>query len=185
MRAPLNKAHARLRVLRYAGLVDHRRVLHQEPGVYWAMRKGLLLSGLDLPVASVSLASYRHSLAVVDAAFHYETQVAVLTERELRRGEREGEHRFQIQAGVVAHRPDFVALLATGPIAFEVELSGKGLRRLDAILTGYQLAIAEGNLLRVVYLVPDTQAAGRLAERRSSLYLSEDQLRIRLIGDGR
>src|SRR5262249_1844404 len=53
------------------------------------------------------------------------------------------------------HRPDLVSVVAGRPVAIEVELALKALRRLRAILLGYEAAIADGRFSGVTYIVGD------------------------------
>lgn len=180
---PTNKAQSRLRVLKANGLLAHRRVLHNEPGVYWAMREGLELAGLDLPVCAIALGTYRHSLTAVDAAFAYESEgLCVLTERELRREQAQGDSRFLLTVSGATHRPDLVALTEAGPAAVEVELTHKGLRRLEAILVAYRGAIAAERIAYLAYLVRDETTRARIAARAAAAFLDKNECRIGLIG---
>ncbi len=136
-------------------------------------------------MSSISLATYQHSLAAVDVALSYEGRgLTLLTERELRREQGRGEHRFLFSLSGITHRPDLVVLAPKpGPVAVEVELTQKGGRRLETILAAYQSALAFDRIAFLVYVVPDEAARQRVANLADMLFLDERQFRVVVLGE--
>lgn len=141
--------YRRLRGLVRAGLVDHRRVFHNQPGVYWATRDGLDAAGVRLPPAGIDIRTYEHDRLAAVAAIALEDEFgpsAIVTERELRSLDAAAETpRYAVPRGGQAqlgrrglHFPDLAVDGQDGrPLAVEVELTAKGRGRLDSIVAGY------------------------------------------------
>jgi hypothetical protein len=142
-------AYRRLRGLVVLGLLDHRRVFHNEPGAYWVTRQGLDAIGLRLPPAGIDIRTYEHDRLAAAVAIDLEDEFGaevVVTERELRSRDAGAEApRYavvrggQMQLGRRGlHFPDLAIEGADGrPLAVEVELTAKGRGRLDSIVAGY------------------------------------------------
>lgn len=141
-------AYRRLRGLVALGLLDHRRVFHNEPGAYWATRLGIHATGLCLPPAGIDIRTYAHDRLAAAVAIDLEREFGVgvvLTERELRSADAAAEQpRYAVRRGVESlsrrglHFPD-LAVDGHGdrPLAVEVELTAKGRGRLDSIVAAY------------------------------------------------
>jgi hypothetical protein len=137
-------AYRRLRGLIAVGLIDHRRVFHNQPGAYWATRVGLDAAGLQLPPAGIDIRTYDHdrlaATVAIDLADEFGAE-AIVTERELRSLDAIAESpRYAVvrpgQRGL--HFPDLAVDGSEGrPLAVEVELTAKGRGRLDSIVAGY------------------------------------------------
>jgi hypothetical protein len=133
-----------------AGLLERLPYLRHEPTLLRATKAGLGYAGLNLPLAHVPLAEIDHSLRCVSIAKVLGNHFGhdhVLTERELVFAERiEGEPIASAKLGVLRngaprlHRPDLVALMDSGVLAVEVELTPKSPRRLEQILEGWRVA---------------------------------------------
>lgn len=165
-------AYQRLQVLTSLGLVAYQRWWHRQPGVYLATREGLVVGEVDLPLPRVDVRTYWHTLAAVDLAIELDAAGSgVVSEREIRavdHGVSEpGELTYCPTTGRGAdglrlHVPDLaVADGATGPVAYEVELTAKRLRRLRQIAQAY---VRARHLAGVVYVTPYPQIA-RAVER--------------------
>jgi hypothetical protein len=145
-RFALSERHAyrRLRGLVALGLLDHRRVLHNQPGAYWATRAGLDAAGLRLPPAGIDIRTYDHdrlaAAVAIDLADEFDPD-AIVTERELRSLDAAADSpRYAVvrpgRRGL--HFPDLAVDGSEGrPLAVEVELTAKGRGRLDSIVAGY------------------------------------------------
>src|ERR1041384_3376751 len=80
-------AYRRLRGLVGLGMLEHRRVFHGRPGVYWSTRSGLAAVGVRLPPPGVDIRTYEHDRLAASIAIDLEGEFgrpAVITERELR-----------------------------------------------------------------------------------------------------
>jgi hypothetical protein len=137
-------AYRRLRGLVGVGLLDHRRVFHNQPGVYWATRAGIDAAGLQLPPAGIDIRTYEHDRLAASVAIYLADEFgadAVVTERELRSLDAGADSpRYAVvrpgQRGL--HFPDLAVDGSEGrPLAVEVELTAKGRGRLDSIVAGY------------------------------------------------
>lgn len=141
--------YRRLRGLIRAGLLDHRRVFHNQPGAYWATRAGLDATGLRLPPAGIDIRTYEHDRLAAVAAIVLEDEFgpdAIVTERELRSLDAAAQTpSYAVARGGQAqlgrsglHFPDLAVDGRDGrPLAVEVELTAKGRGRLDSIVAGY------------------------------------------------
>jgi hypothetical protein len=128
------------------GHLDRVRLLHGQPAMLRATRRGLQYAGLALPVARVSPQVVGHWLACGWIAIRLASApgVVLLSEREVRFNElvarrplasaivgenRDGSHRL--------HRPDLALVAGDGVVAVEVELTPKGPSRLEAIVRAW------------------------------------------------
>lgn len=144
-------AYRRLRGLVGAGLLEHRRIFHAEPGAYFATKAGLATSGVVLPPPRIDIRTYEHDRRAAEIALDLEREFgerAIVTERELRSvdGSQPAQPRYAIRRGAERtrrglHFPD-LAVESNGdrPLAVEVELTGKGSARLGSIVRGYVAA---------------------------------------------
>jgi hypothetical protein len=160
-------------------LLERLELLRREPSVLRATRRGLRFAQLGgMPVAEVSATSVDHWLCCASTALVLAREPGVdriLTERELILADRiEGRPIASARVGSRPdggprfHRPDLVILprgfdLASAsssirPIAIEVELSGKGQRRLEQIIRGWRRADSVGEVR--YYCAPGPVMAG-------------------------
>jgi hypothetical protein len=183
-------AYARLGCLVRDGLLEHRQLLYQTPGLYLATAEGLRWRGLErLGVCRPGLGAVAHATELASAAVAFDRALPdrqQLTERELRVTEADGGHPIasaslgDLPGGRHAlHRPD-LALLGTGgrTVAIEVELSVKAPRRLQAICRGYARA---RHIDHVYYLA--TPAAMRAVSRAVDRARAHEQITVLELGD--
>lgn len=189
-RAP-STAERRLRRLAGDGLVVRQTIFHGHPAACWITGRGLGCLGNRLPAPSPDLKEYRHDIGVAwlwlaaqNGAFGQLT--GQVSERAMRSEDRrrhemlggpaEGSARRRHGIGVATsgprgglalHYPDLMLETATGHrVAVELELTGKGGRRLDRIMLGYA---GDPRVDAVLYLCPrgriglQIQAAARRA----------------------
>jgi hypothetical protein len=159
--------YRRLRGLVRLDLLAHQRVLHGEPGAYWATRAGLDAVALLLPPAGVDIRTYEHDRLLAATAIRLEHEFdrpAVKTERELRSRDATADqpHYAVRRAGQLGRRglhfPDLAVDGADGrPLAVEVELTAKGRGRLDSIVAGY---VAARHIAAVRYYAAPAAKAG-------------------------
>lgn len=148
----------RERRLRHAGLIEVLRGPAEGERLLLATASGRRACGRpELLPARPSPATLRHETVL--AAFGARLELAgerVLSEREILAAERSaGERLYSADLGRGRfHRADLLSLGPGGPEAIEVELTGKGAARLDALLRAWRFAVAEGRLRRVVYHCP-------------------------------
>jgi DNA-binding PadR family transcriptional regulator len=165
-------AYARLHSLSEAGFLIHRRLFQGEPGCYQITHKGLQLIDSALPRPRIDLRGYRHDVGVAWlslAARHgvFGPMREVHAERILRSHDGTPDGRADplgVRLGGVGpsgrarlHYPDLVLVGEDGRrFAIELELSAKGLSRLEQIIAGYG---ADPRIDRVLYLVDDARVA--------------------------
>lgn len=143
-----------------AGLIEPCIGIRGVSQLVRATRLGLRMSGrYDLRPACFSLVMVHHNSAVATIAATLERAGSrLLSERELLACEREaGSRLFSAElASDCFHRPDLVCLGRDGdlPVAFEVELTPKSMRRLDEYLLAWGRAVAKRRFSRVVYRCP-------------------------------
>ena len=170
--------YRRLRVLRGHGLVDYARPFAHEPGVFLITAAGLGVLRSELPVPRLDLRTHRHDLLAASAAGVLRDEhpdLTVVTEREMRSLDRREDRDPDAPALGVAypglgpsgfprlHYPDLALVDASGRrrVGVEVELTSKGRRRLEQILTAYA---RDRHLDRVIYLT-DRDAIARAVTR--------------------
>lgn len=133
------RGYRRLHLLVESGYILYKRIFFGKPGVYQAAGKGLALVAEDPErpqcLATVRPATMEHNLLLVDLAqaLVRKTGGRWKTDRQVRR-----ERGFEISTSTRPHIPDGVLTLPDGSkVAVELELTAKGLRRLEKILKGY------------------------------------------------
>jgi hypothetical protein len=145
-------AYARLGCLVRDGLLEHRQLLYQTPGLYLATAEGLRWRGLErLGVYRLGPGAVAHATELASAAVALDRALPdrqQLTERELRVAETDSMRPIASASlgelpgrRAALHRPDLALLAAGGrTLAIEVELSIKAPRRLQAICRAYARA---------------------------------------------
>jgi hypothetical protein len=178
-------AYVRLASLVADGLLEHRQLLHRQPGLYVATAEGLRWRGLQrLGVQRLSVGGFEHARQVATAAVavHQGLQGwTLLSERELRVVESEcGELVASARLGELPggrpalHRPDLALISPERRVlAVEVELSVKAPRRLQAICRGYARA---RHVSHVYYLA--SRAAGRALSRAVAETRAHDRITV-------
>jgi Helix-turn-helix domain len=161
---PESNVYRRLRGLVRLGLVEHRRLLHGEPGVYLATRVGLDMAELAFDrAARISPGRVAHQVAATWLGLALEAEHGaenVLWERELRSADGNGgPPSYAVELGgrlpsgrPKLHFPDFVVFAGGDerPVAVELELTAKGRARLEGIVRGY---VRARHLARACYYV--------------------------------
>lgn len=157
----------RLQALEGKRLIARQRIFQGQPEACWITRRGLGVIESRLPPPQIDLKGYRHDIGVAwlwlaarGGAFgSLSGQRSERTMRsEDRRADQDGP-RYGIGIGELGpggrprlHYPDLMLESAAGHrIAVELELTGKGARRLDRIMLGYA---ADARVDGVVYLCP-------------------------------
>ncbi|HTX47741.1 MAG TPA: hypothetical protein VMD48_15765 [Solirubrobacteraceae bacterium] len=169
----LEAAARRLRALRAEGFLDADRPFAEQPACHQVTREGLALIESRLPTPrAVDRAHYRHDVGVgwlwlAARAGVWGELSDVVSERAMRSrdGRAPGAERYGVRLGGLGpggrerfHYPDLLLVDPNGHrVAVELELSGKGHRRLEGILGGYA---ADPRIDAALYLV-DKPSVGR------------------------
>jgi hypothetical protein len=200
-------ASGRLRALLELGLAARERVFEGHPAACWITPRGLAWLESGLPAPHLDLKGYRHDvgvawlwLAAQNGAFGRLDRV--VSERAMRSEDRRpGEpwvgdlhssdsarprHGIGVAAagprgGLALHYPDLLLATATGHrVAVELELTGKGPRRLDRIMLGYA---ADPQIDGALYLCPGRSMGLRVqaAARRAGI---SDRVQVQLLAPG-
>ncbi len=141
------RANARVRRLERLGLVGCERAHVSQPRAVFLTGRGHELLGWPRRRAPRAQVQREHEGAIVWLVTRLERDagqtVRVLTERECRRLEAEGDDRYSVDvvgsAGTLQRRwPDVVVELGTARRAIEIEFAAKGSARLAGIVAGYE-----------------------------------------------
>ncbi len=200
-------AGRRVARLREAGLVESRRLFDRGSAMVRITGPGLKLIGSPLGRPGQKLDEYRHDVGVGwvwtaarEGAFG--NMAVIHSERAMRShdarlermgsGERRGELDAELRGvGVGAWRPDgrperhYPDLLLESPgghrIAVELELTHKGRRRLDHIMSAYA---SDVRIDAVIYLVPEPRLAEQIRAAAARAGISQS-VHVRGIAGGR
>lgn len=117
-----------------AGLVKHERIFYGKHGIYRLSQKGAEYTDLP-PLARVPLHQYRHELLLIRLHFklmHLYPEAQFISERRLKRD------KFFDGVGKQGHVSDGILILPDHKkVAIELELSLKGMRRIEHIIKEY------------------------------------------------
>lgn len=179
-------AYARLRSLSSAGMLSQRTVFHNQPGCYQITRKGLAVSGSQLPAPQLDLNCYEHDVGVAWlwlAARNgtFGPQREVISERRLRSHDASPDGRrepYAVRLGGVGpggrprlHYPDLLLVDPGGHrVAIELELTPKGRTRREKILAGYG---ADRDIAAVLYLTDRPSVARSVSASAAALGISD------------
>jgi hypothetical protein len=143
-------AYRRVAACVEGGLLERVRVLHGQPALLRATRRGLRYAGVRLPLAQVAPDQVGHWIACGEVAMALEGEFgidAVRSEREIRQLEREAGRPIgsaslgeRPEGGERLHRADLIAVTDEGVLAIEVELTPKAPARLEEIVRGWRRA---------------------------------------------
>lgn len=124
------------------GYLVHDQIFKHKHGIYYLTKKGAAHTSLP-PLSQISLGGYKHQLIITNLRQQLCTQYPHskwISERYLK------QQKFYYGIGKTGHIADGILIFPDGSkIAIEVELSMKGKRRIEKILSAYggQLEIAE------------------------------------------
>jgi hypothetical protein len=179
------QAYARLSRLVRDGLLEQRRLLYGEPGLYLATAEGLRWCGLArLGTHRIRTAGVVHACQIATVAVELTAELpgwSVLSEREIRSQEvDDGELLGSGVTGELAggrralHRADLLLVSGSGRrVAVELELSVKARRRLLAICRGWGRA---RHVAHIYYLA--APAAARAVRRAVRDLRAEDRITV-------
>jgi hypothetical protein len=187
-------AARRLLALNKGGYLISGESLKREPLLYQATGRALRAIGSDLsPPPKQKLGFYRHEAGLVWLALGAERGqfgpvTEVISERRMRSQDGRSarhEEQFGVRLGGPGrdgrdrlHYPDLLMATPTGHrVAFELELTSKGRRRRERILTGYLL---DRRIDAVVYLTDHPARRRALQESVRRLGL-EDRVRVETV----
>lgn len=139
MKVAKSTAYVRMKKMVDQEYLTHERIFCGIPGVYRVTRRGVQVSGSELPpLRKVVVGSYHHDISVTELSLKLSKkyQARYIPERELR-------HLDGLEAfGKAGHTPDSVLVLGDKKIAIELELNKKGRKRRDKIMSHYMKAFA-------------------------------------------
>lgn len=181
--------YIRLAAMTREGLLEHRKVLYERPGVYTATKRGLRWQGLSgLPVFQARPAGFEHAWQMASTAVALYRELPdweLFAERELRRlRDRDQEVVAWARVGAIGaqkayHRPDFALISPSRRVVVvEVELTPKNPRRLIRICRGWTRA---RHVEHVYYLA--TASAGAVVRRAIEAVHAEDAISVLALGD--
>jgi DNA-binding MarR family transcriptional regulator len=123
-----------------AGLLEHERIFYKKHGIYRLTQKGAKYTELP-PLYRVSLANYKHDILMIEVYLKLRAlypEAEWISERQLKHD------KYFDGLGKKGHLPDgilkFPNEIIRGEakqVAIEVELTAKGKKRTESILTGY------------------------------------------------
>jgi hypothetical protein len=170
-------AYRRLKGLVRSGLLIYERLFHRRPGCYRVSGAGLAVIESELGRPTIDLRCYRHDVGVVwlwlAARRRHGARVQVLSERAMRSRDQHpdnagGSFAIPIEGYAPSgkqrvHYPDVLVARRDGSsVAFELELSLKSRRRLEAILSGYRY---ERRIQQITYLTDNRVIAVAVSEQ--------------------
>ncbi|HEX8084428.1 MAG TPA: winged helix-turn-helix domain-containing protein [Solirubrobacteraceae bacterium] len=140
------RANARVRRLERLGLVGCERAHVSQPRAVFLTGRGHELLGWPRRRAPRAQVQREHEAAIVWLVTRLEREAAetvrVLTERECRRFEADGDERYSVDVGSAdgfrRRWPDVVVEIGGARRAIEVEFAAKGSARLAAIVAAYE-----------------------------------------------
>jgi predicted transcriptional regulator len=125
-----------------SGYVVHDQIFKHQHGIYYLTKKGAENTSLP-PLSNISLGGYKHQIIITDLRqqlYAKYPNTKWISERYLK------QQKFYYGIGKAGHLADGILMFPDETkIAIEVELSMKGKRRIEKILSAYggQLEIAE------------------------------------------
>ena len=140
-----------------------QRVYHGQPGVYRVSEQGAACAGCHLPaLRMISRATYEHDSIVTQLILKLHKTVGgeLTTERELRY------QKTQNGIGQYGHIADGEILIDDKKIAIEVELTKKGNRRLQKIMSNY---MKNFDINEVWYFCATNEIKRQISEYQSSM----------------
>ena len=178
-------AYEQVRRLVGAGLLERTQTLSGDPTLISATRDGITYAGLGLRAAAIRIGEVEHWLACADVAIELEDlhgPERVLTERELRQREAiTGRPFASAKLGQTVHGywrrhwPDLAVIEDDGITVYEVELTPKSRRRLEAILRAWRRA---RHVKRCVYMCPPSTPTQRVVHAAVRKVRAEDEVRV-------
>jgi hypothetical protein len=181
----------RIRRLAEAGLVARQKIFEVQPAACWITRQGLGAIECRLPAPTVDLKGYRHDVGLgwlwlAARGGEFGELRAVVSERTMRSADRRDPtpgrtYGVGVGGGGRLHYPDLLLETATGHrVAVELELTGKGRRRLERIMLGYA---ADPRVDGVLYLCPRGPLGRRVQDAARRMGVS-DRVSVQLLAPG-
>ncbi|MQA73785.1 MAG: hypothetical protein GEU88_05475 [Solirubrobacterales bacterium] len=178
-------AYEQVRRLVEFGLLERKQTPIGDPTLISATKEGITYAGLGLQTPTIRIGEAEHWLACTDVAIELEHRHGpdqVLTERELRFQERLGGRPIaSAKLGETAtgywrrHWPDLAVIENGYTTVYEVELTPKSRRRLEAILRAWRRAEhVEG----CVYLCPPSTPTQHVVHAAIRRVHAEDEVMV-------
>jgi hypothetical protein len=167
------------------GMVERTQTAIGDPTLISATRDGITYAGLGLQPARIRIGEVDHWLACADVAIELEHRYGaerVLTERELRfQAQLAGKPIGAAKLGETLngywrlHWPDLAVRTDEGLVVYEVELTPKSRRRLQAILRAWRRA---RDVKRCFYLCPPSSPTQQVVHAAVRTAAAEDRVRV-------
>ena len=178
-------AYEQVRRLVKFGWLERTQTGIGDPTLISATKDGITYAGLGLRPPTIRIGEVDHWLACTDVAIELEDRYGaerVLSERELRFEEQlSGEPIASAKLGETVHGywrrhwPDLAVVGDAGTTVYEVELTPKSRRRLEAILTAWSWA---DHVERCVYLCPPSTPTQKAVVSAIAAVHAEDEVTV-------
>ncbi len=179
-------AYEQVRRLVEFGLLERTQTTIGDPTLISATRDGITYAGLELRRPAIRIGEVDHWLACADVAIELEHRYGadrLLTERELRfQAQLTGKPIGAAKLGETMngysrlHWPDLAVRVDEGLVVYEVELTAKAKRRLEAIVRAWRRA--RDHVERCVYLCLPATPTQQLVEGAVRRVAAEDRVRV-------
>ncbi len=178
-------AYEQARRLIEFGLLKRTRTAIGDPTLISATRDGITYAGLGLRRPAIRIGEVDHWLTTADVAIELERRYGperLLTERELRfeakltgRPTGAGKLGETLNGHPRLHWPDLAVRSDEGLVVYEVELTPKSQKRLEAIIRAWRRC---REIERCVYLCPPSSPTQQVVHRAVRETCSEERVRV-------
>lgn len=178
-------AYEQVRRLVEFGLLERTQTAIGDPTLISATKDGITYAGLGLKPPAIRIGEVDHWLATADVAIELERRFGagrLVTERELRfqaklTGKPIGAGRLgeTLHGRARLHWPDLAVRTDEGLVVYEIELTPKSHRRLQAIVRAWRRA---WEIERCVYLCPPSTPTQQVVHQAIRTTCSEERVRV-------
>ncbi len=182
-------AYEQVRRLVEFGLLERTQTAIGDPTLISATRSGITYAGLGLKTPTVRIGEVDHWLTCADVAIELERHYGperLLTERELRfdakltgRPTGAGKLGETLNGHSRLHWPDLAVRTSEGLVVYEVELTPKSQRRLEAIVRAWR---RNREIEQCVYLCPPSSPTQQVVHQAVRETCSEERVRVAELG---
>ncbi len=182
-------AYEQVRRLIEFGLLERTQTAIGDPTLISATRQGITYARLGLKRPTIRIGEVNHWLTTADVAIDLERQYGperLLTERELRfdakltgRATGAGKLGETLNGHTRLHWPDLAVRADEGLVVYEVELTPKSQKRLEAIVRAWRRC---REIERCVYLCPPSSPTQQVVHQAIRATCSEERVRVAELG---